>query len=102
MRSSVCRFCQSSRHNNPILAIETSFDNTAAAVVCSDGTVLSNQIFDQVKFHNVVGGTDPRFARNLHERHLPRSLTNVSNKSLIFNQLLQVAIKAEVSLKVEE
>ena len=56
-----------------ILAIETSFDNTAAAVMTCEGRVLSNQIFDQVRFHNQVGGTDPRFAKNLHSRHLPDS-----------------------------
>ena len=55
-----------------ILAIETSFDNTAAAVI-ADGKILSNEIFDQVKYHNMTGGTDPRFAKSLHMRHLPKS-----------------------------
>merc|ERR1712004_691754 len=69
--------------SHSILAIETSFDNTAAAVVSSDGQIVSEEIFDQVKYHNMHGGTDPKFAKNLHQRHLPKIVDNcLSNADL--------------------
>lgn len=49
-----------------ILAIETSCDETAAAVVKKGRTVLSNVIASQVDDHIVFGGVVPEIASRMH------------------------------------
>src|SRR6185312_7516403 len=50
----------------PILAIETSCDDTCAAVVTSDGEILSNVISSQARFHERYGGVVPEVASRHH------------------------------------
>ncbi len=49
-----------------ILAIETSCDETAAAVVEKGRTVLSNVIASQIEEHIVFGGVVPEIASRMH------------------------------------
>lgn len=49
-----------------ILAIETSLDDTSAAIT-SGNRVLSNVVASQVKFHEEWGGTVPDIARRKHQ-----------------------------------
>lgn len=49
-----------------ILAIETSCDETAAAVVKNGRDVLSNIIFSQIDLHTVYGGVVPEIASRKH------------------------------------
>ncbi|MCX6112383.1 MAG: tRNA (adenosine(37)-N6)-threonylcarbamoyltransferase complex transferase subunit TsaD [Proteobacteria bacterium] len=49
-----------------ILGIETSCDETAAAVMDADGNVLSNVVFSQVEMHNKYGGIVPELASRDH------------------------------------
>lgn len=49
-----------------ILAIETSCDETAAAVVKNGREVLSNIIYSQIKVHTVFGGVVPEIASRKH------------------------------------
>ena len=49
-----------------ILAIESSCDETAAAVVRNGREVLSNIIYSQIKFHEVYGGVVPEIASRKH------------------------------------
>ena len=49
-----------------ILAIESSCDETAAAVVENGRTVLSNVIASQVKEHIIYGGVVPEIASRMH------------------------------------
>jgi N6-L-threonylcarbamoyladenine synthase len=53
------------------LAIETSCDETAAAVVQSDGLVRSNIIYSQIAEHQVYGGVVPELASRCHVQALP-------------------------------
>ncbi len=50
----------------PILAIETSCDDTCAAVVTSDGEILSNVISSQARLHERYGGVVPEVASRHH------------------------------------
>ncbi|HKO29668.1 MAG TPA: tRNA (adenosine(37)-N6)-threonylcarbamoyltransferase complex transferase subunit TsaD, partial [Nitrospiraceae bacterium] len=50
----------------PILGIETSCDETAAAVLSEDGTVLSNIITSQHAVHRRFGGVVPELASRAH------------------------------------
>lgn len=49
-----------------ILAIETSCDETAAAVVKNGREVLSNVIFSQISLHTLYGGVVPEIASRKH------------------------------------
>lgn len=71
-----------------ILSIETSCDETAAAVVEND-RVLSNVVWSQIKYHRTWGGVVPSIARRAHEERLPlvvsaalrqANLANLANK----------------------
>ncbi len=61
-----------------ILAIDTSCDETAAAVV-ENTTILSNVIWSQIKLHKQYGGVMPSVAKLAHEEHI----NEVINKALV-------------------
>ena len=50
----------------PILGIETSCDETAAAVVAYDGTILASLVDSQVDVHAIYGGVVPELASRRH------------------------------------
>jgi N6-L-threonylcarbamoyladenine synthase len=58
------------RRNVRVLGIETSCDETAAAVVLSDGTVLSDVVHSQVAVHAPYGGVVPELASRDHAQHI--------------------------------
>ena len=49
-----------------ILAIESSCDETAAAVVVDGKQVKSNVIYSQIDLHTVYGGVVPEIASRMH------------------------------------
>lgn len=49
-----------------ILAIESSCDETAAAVVRSGREILSNAVFSQIPLHAIYGGVVPEIASRAH------------------------------------
>lgn len=53
-----------------ILAIESSCDETAAAVVKNGRSVLSNIISSQIDLHTVFGGVVPEIASRKHIEHI--------------------------------
>jgi N6-L-threonylcarbamoyladenine synthase len=52
--------------SKPLLAIETSCDDTCAAVVTPEGEVRSNVISSQARFHERYGGVVPEVASRHH------------------------------------
>jgi N6-L-threonylcarbamoyladenine synthase len=52
-----------------VLGIETSCDETAAAVVCGDRRILSNVVLSQGDLHAVHGGVVPEIAARAHLEH---------------------------------
>jgi N6-L-threonylcarbamoyladenine synthase len=52
--------------NEFVLGIETSCDDTAAAVVDSTGNVLSSVVSSQIEIHKAFGGVYPEFAARAH------------------------------------
>ncbi|MCX7819613.1 MAG: tRNA (adenosine(37)-N6)-threonylcarbamoyltransferase complex transferase subunit TsaD [Kiritimatiellae bacterium] len=54
-----------------MLGIETSCDETAAAVVESGGRILSNVVHSQIPHHRPYGGVVPEVAARLHAERLP-------------------------------
>lgn len=53
-----------------ILGLESSCDETAAAVVATDGTILSNVIHAQLADHRPYGGVVPEIAARAHVAHM--------------------------------
>lgn len=54
-----------------VLGIETSCDETAAAIVDGDGVVLSDVVHSQIDIHRPYGGVVPEIAARDHVRVLP-------------------------------
>ena len=53
-----------------VLGLETSCDETAAAIVSGDGTILSNKVLSQIDVHELHGGVVPEIAAREHLSHL--------------------------------
>jgi N6-L-threonylcarbamoyladenine synthase len=53
-----------------ILGIDTSCDDTSAAVIAEDRAVISNIIHSQLKLHNHYGGVVPELASREHIRNI--------------------------------
>ena len=56
----------------PILGIETSCDETAAAVLAADGSVLANVVASQEAVHERFGGVVPELASRAHIEGIER------------------------------
>ena len=50
----------------PVLAIESSCDETAVAIIDADGNLLANQVSTQIDFHARFGGVVPEIASRKH------------------------------------
>jgi N6-L-threonylcarbamoyladenine synthase len=65
-----------------VLGIETSCDETAAAIVARDeggkGTILSNVVRSQLDEHAAYGGVVPELAARAHVAHLDRIIARAS------------------------
>jgi N6-L-threonylcarbamoyladenine synthase len=55
----------------PVLAIETSCDETAVAVLAADGSVIVERVLSQFADHAPFGGVVPEIAARAHLSHLP-------------------------------
>ncbi|MFH1477249.1 MAG: tRNA (adenosine(37)-N6)-threonylcarbamoyltransferase complex transferase subunit TsaD [Verrucomicrobiota bacterium] len=76
-----------------VLGIETSCDETAAAVVADGNTVLSSAVFSQVALHRPHGGVVPEIASRQHVEHLPRMLDEaLAQSGLAWPRLQAVAV----------
>ncbi|MCH7863735.1 MAG: tRNA (adenosine(37)-N6)-threonylcarbamoyltransferase complex transferase subunit TsaD [Proteobacteria bacterium] len=53
-----------------VLGIETSCDETAAAVVTGDRQILANEVLSQIEDHRPFGGIVPEVAARAHLEHL--------------------------------
>ncbi|MDA0704715.1 MAG: tRNA (adenosine(37)-N6)-threonylcarbamoyltransferase complex transferase subunit TsaD, partial [Proteobacteria bacterium] len=60
-----------------VLGIETSCDETAAAVVRDDRKVLAEAVLSQIEEHAPYGGVVPEIAARSHLAHLDRLVSRV-------------------------
>jgi N6-L-threonylcarbamoyladenine synthase len=75
-----------------VLGIETSCDETSAAVL-KDGAILSNVIFSQIKSHAVYGGVVPEIAAREHLARLPLVVDEAMSKAgIVFKDIGAVAV----------
>ena len=76
-----------------ILGIETSCDETAAAVVRDGTEVLSSTVSSQVNVHHRYGGVVPELASRKHiESVVPVVAQAVSDSGLEANQITAIAV----------
>ncbi|MEI6148551.1 MAG: tRNA (adenosine(37)-N6)-threonylcarbamoyltransferase complex transferase subunit TsaD [bacterium] len=64
-----------------ILGLETSCDETAAAVVRDGHEVLSNVVYTQIAHHRPYGGVVPEIASRKHVEHLPDVIAEAMAKA---------------------
>lgn len=64
-----------------VLAIETSCDETAAALLRGTGELLASEVFSQAEMHSKYGGVVPELASRNHVAALPQIVADVFEKS---------------------
>jgi len=75
-----------------VLGIETSCDETAAAVVEDDHVIHSNMILSQLDEHKIFGGVVPEIAARAHLDHLDTMIKSAMDEAGIkFSELNGVA-----------
>lgn len=81
------------RHEAPfILAIESSCDETAAAVIDGERAILADCIASQIDFHKRFGGVVPEIASRKHtEAIVPTVMYTMERAGLGFSELSAVA-----------
>ena len=76
-----------------ILAIESSCDETAAAVVENGRLVLSNIIFSQIELHKCYGGVVPEIASRKHIEKISQEITSaLTEAGMALQELDAVAV----------
>ncbi|WP_428533475.1 tRNA (adenosine(37)-N6)-threonylcarbamoyltransferase complex transferase subunit TsaD [Rhodopila sp.] len=65
----------------PVLGIETSCDETAAAVVDGDGSILAESVLSQLHEHAPFGGVVPEVAARTHLKYLADQVRSVMGRS---------------------
>jgi N6-L-threonylcarbamoyladenine synthase len=65
----------------PILGIESSCDETAAAVLDGAGTILAEAVLSQQREHAPYGGVVPEIAARAHLAHLPDLVREVLTRA---------------------
>lgn len=72
---------ESSRRDVVILAIESSCDETAAAVVRNGREILSNVISSQIELHTLYGGVVPEIASRKHIEKINQVIEEALHKA---------------------
>ncbi len=67
-------------NNGPVLAIESSCDETACAILDAHGTILAERVLSQVE-HGPFGGVVPEIAARAHLAHLPALVGEVLHEA---------------------
>ena len=82
-----------------LLAIESSCDETSAAVVAEDRSILSNVVASQFELHEEFGGVVPEIASRAHVRNiLPVIEQALKNADCQLADLSAVAVTSEPGL----
>lgn len=82
-----------------ILAIETSCDDSAVALIGMDGKIISNEISSQVPLHERYGGVVPEIASRKHLTSLPLLIRyTLETHNLSLKDLTAVAVTSSPGL----
>jgi N6-L-threonylcarbamoyladenine synthase len=76
-----------------ILAIETSCDETSAAVIKNGREILSNVVYTQIDLHQIFGGVVPEIASRKHIEKVDLiTMKAMEDAGLSFNDLTAIAV----------
>jgi len=76
-----------------ILGIDTSCDDTSAAILSDGGIVLSNVVNSQIKLHHPYGGVVPELASREHIRNIsPVVNESLSRANITINEVAGIAV----------
>ena len=76
-----------------ILAIETSCDETAIAILKHDFTIVSNVVYSQIKKHKEFGGVVPEYASRMHAEKIHFLIQKaIDDAKLSFSDLDAIAV----------
>jgi N6-L-threonylcarbamoyladenine synthase len=64
-----------------VLGLESSCDETAAAILRGDGTILAEAVLSQLEDHAPYGGVVPEIAARAHLAHLPALVRRVMEEA---------------------
>jgi N6-L-threonylcarbamoyladenine synthase len=79
----------------PVLGIESSCDETAAAVLAADGTILAECVLSQLEDHRAFGGVVPEIAARAHLAALgPMVAAVLARAGVGFGELAAIAATA--------
>ena len=79
----------------PILGIESSCDETAAAILAPDGTILAERVLSQISDHAAFGGVVPEIAARAHLAALDAMVRDALREAgLKFSDLAAIAATA--------
>lgn len=82
-----------------LLAIESSCDETSAAVVAEDRSIRSNVVASQYELHQEFGGVVPEIASRAHVRRiLPVIEKSLQDASCTLNDISAIAVTSEPGL----
>ncbi len=82
-----------------ILGIETSCDETAAAVVAAPSRVLSNVVHSQIREHAPYGGVVPEIASRAHVERLPAIVERArAEAGIAWGEVDGIAVTSEPGL----
>ena len=82
-----------------ILAIESSCDETAAAVVRDGREILSNEVYSQIDTHKIYGGVVPEIASRCHIEKITAIVNEaIKNSGLGISDIDAVAVTAAPGL----
>jgi len=66
-----------------VLGIETSCDETAVAIYCSNYGLLAHSLFSQIELHSIYGGVVPELASRDHVKRLLPLITQVLDEAYL-------------------
>ncbi|MEG0257015.1 MAG: tRNA (adenosine(37)-N6)-threonylcarbamoyltransferase complex transferase subunit TsaD [Christensenella sp.] len=75
-----------------ILAIETSCDETAAAVVMNGRSIVSEALYTQIEIHKEYGGVVPEIASRNHVKKLPQVVGAAVDAAGGFDEIDAIAV----------
>lgn len=84
-----------------VLGIESSCDDTGAAIVRSDGVILGEALASQAEIHEEWGGVVPGLARTAHEQNLDRVIElALKNAEMSIEQVNAIGVTVGPGLEI--
>jgi hypothetical protein len=84
-----------------VLGIESSCDDTGAAIVRSDGTILGEALASQAEIHEEWGGVVPGLAKAAHEENIDKVVTlALQNANMTLSEVDAIGVTVGPGLEI--